>query len=187
MTGKFLIAAAFVGGLAFILLDSEPDIEMKPVDDRPTVLALAGDSLAVGLAKAMPEIKSAAKGGTSAVQWTRGQYGVQLTQLLKSGPTIVLFSLGTNDLASPNFNQDTLNDAFNALADKCREIGAQAIFLEPPREKDRPAIAEAAASADCLVVPGIKVKMNPGDDIHPSGAGYREWADHIRTFLENNQ
>lgn len=186
MIGKLLVGAAFIGGLAYIMLDDAPDIEMKPVDDRPMRLALAGDSLAVGLAKAMPDVKSSAKGGTSAVQWTRGQYAAQLTQLLKNEPTVVLFSLGTNDLASRSFNQEVLNDAFNTLADKCRAAGAQAIFLEPPREKDRPAIAEAASSADCIVIPGIKVKMNPGDDIHPSGAGYREWADHIRVFLENN-
>lgn len=178
MIGKLLVAGAFVAGLGYILLD-DPEVKTTPM-----VLGVAGDSLAVGLARAMPDAKSSATGGTSAVQWTRGQYGNRLTELLKRGVTVVLFSLGTNDLASPNFKQDVLNDAFNVIADKCRAAGVQAIFLEPPREQDRGPIAEAAASADCVVVPGIKVSMAPGDTIHPSGKGYQEWALHIRKALE---
>jgi lysophospholipase L1-like esterase len=183
MIGKLLVAGVFIAGLGYILLDPEPDVEMQPTG--PMVIGLVGDSLAVGLAKAMPDAKASATGGTSAVQWTRGQYGQRLTELLKRDVTIVLFSLGTNDLASPNFKQEVLNDAFNAIADKCRLAGVQAIFLEPPREQDRGPIAEAAASADCLTIPGIKVSMAPGDTIHPSGKGYQEWAVHIRRTLEN--
>lgn len=150
----------------------------------PTRIALIGDSLAVGLApqlKALATIDSIpfrAEGhvGTTPKQWATqtsacGQCGDWLAEFK---PTIVLVSLGTNDIgyASPPANY------YQTIRDRITALGATVVWIDPPMmPNDRlTAVRDVIASLGVQVIPPANIPIGP-DNIHPTS--YVGWAKLI--------
>ncbi len=150
----------------------------------PTRVALIGDSLAVGLGPqlkslaAMDGVAFQAEGhvGTTPKQWAThasacGQCGDWLASFK---PTIVLVSLGTNDIGyvSPPVSY------YQTIRDQITALGATVVWIDPPMmPNDRLAAVRAViASLGVTVIPPATIPIGP-DGIHPTS--YVAWAKLI--------
>lgn len=155
---------------------------------RSDRLLLVGDSLAVGLSHPLGQLAHDAQVAfladgrisTRISQWAQNTW---LPTALTFAPTLVLISLGTNDmlLADPTLEAPALA----AILERVRGAGANALWVVPPTMPfaDRGVRAMIAASgvtrfpSDALTIP-----RGP-DRIHPTAAGYAGWAGAIWQFL----
>jgi lysophospholipase L1-like esterase len=151
-------------------------------------VALIGDSLAVGLtphlrAELAPRsLDARPRGGTTALDWTSGKDAPKLAAALDAHPSLVLISLGTNDTHG-TVTEEKLTERFRLLVERIEAAGAVPVFLEPPPLPwPYQSIARAARAAGARVISGPNVKMQP-DKIHPTPAGSKAWAEHIRREL----
>jgi lysophospholipase L1-like esterase len=171
---KYVAAGGLVlGGLAALLRATH-----KSTSTPPKRVALIGDSYAVGLgpelAKIFPEFKYAGVVGTNSTQWAThsaacGTCGDWLTAFK---PDVVLVSLGVNDGATPNATN------YQTLVRGLHGLGARVVWIEPPDD-----VRNANATrqiVDSLGVQEVHTKVPlASDGLHPTGAGYAQWAKEI--------
>jgi lysophospholipase L1-like esterase len=154
---------------------------------------LIGDSLAVGLATPMGQLASGAgvaferSGvvGSTIKQWAPGgAYAATVADLLAAFvPTLVLMSLGTNDMKLPDPTVEA--GALAAIVAGVRAAGAAVVWVAPPTMPfdDRGVRAMiAGAGVDVFPSDSLSIPRAP-DGIHPNGVGYAGWAGAIWTWL----
>jgi lysophospholipase L1-like esterase len=110
--------------------------------------------------------------GTNAAQW-RSRVG----QYLSPAPDLVLASLGSNDAQSASLRAEFAANV-TALCERARAVRARCVLLEAP---NRTATQVAMpAGVEILVPPAVELAP---DGIHPTGRGYRQWADFIYSTI----
>jgi lysophospholipase L1-like esterase len=165
--------AAILGGIGALVRASRKSAP------PPKRVALIGDSYAVGLgpelAKIFPEFKFEGHVGNTTAAWAShaascGSCGDWLTTFK---PDVVLVSLGVNDGATPNpTNYQTIVRALHG-------IGARVVWIGPPANVQHvDAERQTIASLGVQEVPATQIQL-ASDGLHPSGAGYRTWAQEI--------
>lgn len=168
-------AAAAVGALLFLRKKSG----VPPNAQTIGPYAVIGDSLAVGLAGplkkelAPAEVTGWGVGGSIAAMWT-----MQVDGVLATKPSTVIVSLGTNDAVSP----DALSKfpaRIQTIVDKIRAAGVKPVLLATPAQlPNQQAVIAAMAKTGALVLAPSPLPMQP-DKIHPTPAGYAQWASEI--------
>jgi lysophospholipase L1-like esterase len=147
----------------------------------PKRVALIGDSYAVGLgpelAKLFPDFRYEGVVGTNSSQWANhsaacGTCGDWITTFK---PDIALVALGVNDGTTPNpTNYQTIVKGLHGL-------GARVIWIEPPDGVRNDAVRKII---DSLGVQEVHTQVPLGaDGLHPSGVGYKTWAQEISTAV----
>lgn len=150
---------------------------------------LVGDSLAHGLAVPMKQLAKEngiefladARLGTRIDQWAKQPWLSQVIALLR--PTLILVSLGTNDMLLQEPSVEKL--ALAQLTDTLRRSGARIAWVAPPKMPfpdrgvrsmiDKTGLS--VFSSDALVIP-----RGP-DGIHPTAGGYAGWAGALWAWL----
>ena len=169
------IGGAVAGGLGVLAIATR-----KPVPTPARRVALIGDSYAVGLgpelAKLLPNVKYAGVVGTNTSQWAAhstacGSCGDWLTTFK---PDVVLVSLGVNDGTVPNAaNYQTIVRGLHGL-------GARVVWIEPPASVRTP-------SRNVISSLGVATVLAPtlpmANSLHPTPAGYAQWAQEISTTV----
>jgi lysophospholipase L1-like esterase len=143
---------------------------------------LVGDSLAVGLATPIRQLAL----GASVAFAADGRIGTRLDQWAKStwlkaaltplSPTVVLVSLGTNDMGLPN--PELQRPYLATILATIRSYGAEPVWIGPPTmpfaDRGIRSMLDNAGMAlfhsDSVAIP------RAGDGIHPTAAGYAGWA-----------
>lgn len=152
---------------------------------RPSVerLTVCGDSLAVGLGRAVRSIphegttvRVYAQEGTTAQYWLRRIGVVTATR-----PQLVLVSLGVNDLVGTTGDAEI---AFRARAktidNELRAVGARVVWLVPTWVAWSSRIeSQLAAIGVEYLAQGLTEGPAPRDGIHPTADQYRGWATAI--------
>lgn len=155
-------------------------------DKRPESVALIGDSLAVGLTPPMRAawspvpFRSSAVGSTTFASWLFGAQQSELTATLNTHPTILLVSLGTNDLAG-HVRADVLAKRAAELKARAQAAGVDVVWLLPGDLPWPTAELERALRST-----GSRVILQPSglkkpDHIHPDGQSYGAWARAVRS------
>lgn len=172
---------AAIGGLALLLWRGSRSARTS---SRPVALgpvAVIGDSLAVGLAGPLKltlgrlgEITGWGVGGSIAAMWT-----MQVDAVLATDPRTVIVSLGTNDALSADARAK-FPARIRLIADKVRAAGALPVLLESPARLSRIGEMNSAlgATGSTVVAPPVGIMMQ-ADNVHPTPAGYQQWANHI--------
>jgi len=203
--GYVLIGGAALGALGALLFGRK---KRSPLVAPGRRVVLIGDSLGVGLRKPLSLLAEASRvelspqvcGGTMILQWVkeRTAYPQHDTSLAKrcdfglgyvrdARPDVVLISLGTNDAYAPLSTIEAEYADVHALVQAIREMGATPVWLDPPHLAKAPHEAEMRqliATADVAHFPSYElgIEMSP-DAIHPTGAGYAQWADALWAWL----
>ena len=202
---------------------SEP--QQAPVDQHPTGLAwdkervlLFGDSLAVGLApfiekelksRGVSEFKSISVGGTMINQWAWTRSYTQARALDRAlaefKPTMVIFSLGTNDEAfrgsvdhrgdpikppyGPNFSVARLRrDSIIELSEKLAGVRTRVWLCPPvtPRWPPDRAFREAIRSWGGGFFDTQQLNLSrQSDRLHMTPKGNRTWTNAIMSYLDS--
>jgi len=147
-------------------------------------LLLVGDSLAQGLAPPLGELakglgvafRADGRVGTRIAQWAAQPW---LSADLAWGPTMVLVSLGTNDmkLPAPAVEQPALAQ----LAARLKSSGSRVVWLNPPTMPfpDRGVLAMIAATGlEVFHSEALQLTRGP-DGIHPTVSAFAGWAGSI--------
>lgn len=170
-----------------------PVIWQKPLALRslgapPSGVVLIGDSLAVGLTEPLKTELAAvaftpyAKAGTAIQSWLAGAQSADLVAALAKTPELVLVSLGTNDTAG-KISTDVLKSRVAELVARIKKAGAKPVWLLPGK-LPWPSAALTAAVAASGVAAIDQPPIAKADGIHPSGAGYQQWAKTIAQKLK---
>ena len=202
---------------------SEP--QQAPVDKPPTGLAwdkervlLFGDSLAVGLApfiekelseRGVSSFKSISVGGTMINQWAWSRSYTQARALDRAlaefKPTMVIFSLGTNDEAfrgtedhrgdpikppyGPNFSVARLRrDSIIELSEKLAGVRTRVWLCPPvtPRWPPDRAFREAMRSWGGGFFDTQQLNLSrQSDRLHMTPRGNRTWTNAIMAYLDS--
>ncbi len=169
----------------------------KFVPAAPSSILLVGDSLGVGLAEPLKSLglplSSIAKEGTTIAYWlSLGK--ADLEHALKSKPTWVFVSLGTNDAYDSTNTPAKASAATSSFLDLCFGVGAgaQVFWIGPPslptsygrRQLDRSIIDAIQqmverTSASIWLDNAVVNIPRQGDQLHPTGPGYTAWAKLI--------
>lgn len=166
------IGGAVLGAIGVAVLATR-----KPAPPPLNRLALIGDSYAVGLGpwlkKLLPDFRVDATEGSNTSQWVShalkcGTCGDWLTAFK---PDLVLVSLGVNDGATPNLAN------YQTLVRSLHGIGARVVWIEPPAAVNTPAVRAVIASLGVQTVPAPTLPM--ANSLHPTVAGYGQWAQEI--------
>lgn len=179
----WLVGAVVVGALLLLARRSSAPSSIRVSGP----VALAGDSIAVGLSAPLGRLVRAlgaqffwdAESGTSARQWRS-----RIDSVLARRPRTVLVNLGGNDAASPALTAEFAAN-MRVIVNKIRAAGAQPILLEPP---GRPSpsfavIQQGLRSTGAIVlVPSPALPRAP-DGVHFTAAGYQEHAQNIAESL----
>lgn len=170
------ISGAIAGGIGALVLAARSS---KPAP--PKRVALIGDSYAVGLGpelqKLLPNFKFAGVVGTNTAQWAAhsapcGSCGDWIPAFM---PDVVLVALGVNDGTTPNsMNYQTIVKGLHGL-------GARVVWIEPPASVNAPTVRSIIASLGVPTVPASALPMT--NSLHPSPAGYAQWANEITTTI----
>jgi lysophospholipase L1-like esterase len=156
----------------------------KPRLGSGSRLLLVGDSFAQGLAPPLGEL---AKGlgvafradgrlGTRIAQWAAQPW---LSADLAWGPTMVLVSLGTNDMKLPQPAVE--QPALAQLAARLKSSGGRVVWLNPPTMPfpDRGVRAMIAATGlEVFHSEALQLPRGP-DGIHPTVSSYAGWAGSV--------
>lgn len=157
---------------------------------KPRRVALIGDSLAVGLGPQMAALAAAAKVpfiwdatvGTTPLQWSQhmaacGDCG---DKVLAFQPTQTIAVLGTNDLG---YSPKPPVAPYQAIVRKFPGV----VWVDPPlMPSDRLAgVRSVIASLDVPVVPATNTIPIGPDNIHPTAAGYVEWAKIVWSYINS--
>jgi lysophospholipase L1-like esterase len=149
---------------------------------------LLGDSLAVGLKVPMAQLALdsgaaiAAHGivGSRIANWANSP---TLASDMSFNPTLVLLSLGTNDMkmTSPGAEAGDLS----ALLAKLRAGGAEVIILAPPTMPfPDHGVRNMLAASGATIFPSDALSIPRGPDgIHPTVRGYGGWSGAIWAWL----
>jgi len=171
---KALAAGGVIlGAIGAIVLASRKPTPPAP----PKRVALIGDSYAVGLgpelAKLLPDFKYAGVEGTNSSQWANhsAKCGTCGDWLAAFKPDLVLVSLGVNDGTTPNPAN------YQAIVRAMHGLGARVLWIEPPAAVNAPAVRSVIAALGVSTVPAPTLPM--ANSLHPTVAGYREWAKNI--------
>ena len=177
----------------------------KPKDLSKERIYLIGDSLAVGLASQLKILAKNTKtdfsdssiGGTTIRQWSVGTVTKQwnlkqkINDTIEFKPTIVLILLGTNDAAGIDAYGDqvenTIDQDIQRLIDKLSVTKAQIIWIMPPnitKFKSMSSIRYHILKSNVKTIHSqlMDVELN-SDGIHPTGRGYKSWAENIWKVL----
>ena len=127
-----------------------------------TPCAVIGDSVAVGISRALPQCAVDATVGISAARFDTAHHPI--------AGLLTIISLGSNPGA---------NDAAHLTRIR-GEISGRVVWVLPAA-RDRDLVAEIAAARGDLIVDVRDGGAGPGH-IHPSGRGYREIAAEIITM-----
>lgn len=143
--------------------------------------AIIGDSLAVGLAKPLSvalgqTVSGWGVGGSIAAMWT-GQ--VEAVMVSNPPPKTVFVSLGTNDAVSPAARAH-FADRISSIVQKIRAVGGTPVLLASPAKLTHihETNAALAATGALVIQPPPSLQMQ-ADGVHPTPAGYTEWAQAI--------
>jgi lysophospholipase L1-like esterase len=127
---------------------------------------IIGDSIAVGTHQARPECVAYAKGGWNTWQWNREYLNKNL-----SAKTVII-SLGSNDHKGVRTKAE-----LQRLREKVG-TAARVFWILPAIKPEIQAIVKAMAlEYGDTVLPIARVSK---DNIHPTGAGYRELAEKTK-------
>lgn len=166
--------------------------------DGPPILVI-GDSLGVGLAPPLAQrharVKGAAENGTTIDHWatTGDAFGRSpLSDALKTSPSsLVLISLGTNDVAS-GAPAESKRAKARAIVERIIEAGSLPVWILPPTLPTLSAanaaalravlLDELAARADVFDSAAVPFERAP-DQIHATPQGYDQWAAAIVAHL----
>ena len=159
-------------------------------DKKPERVLLLGDSFANGLTAPMRSAATAAgwdfrvlaKDGTRIDHWAQSE---GLTKLLTEyQPTLVFVVLGTNDEYMGPGVVDSRREAMHALLSKITVAPGfrEVVWVGPPTiprpsngvtDMLKDALEPAYFDSRALEIP------RAGDGLHPTGAGYKKWAEAI--------
>ena len=195
LTNPWVLGGAAVAGLLVLLRSATSGNGGPPPDDSGPVagkvdrVLLVGDSLAVGINGPMKQLAAASgieyqgKGvtGSRIDQWAK----TLLDEQLGFEPTIVLVSLGTNDMkmSDPVVQQ---SGHVQTILQKARDKGAQVVWIVPPtmpfpdkgvRQMILDAQPDGVVRADYLELP------RAADQIHMTPSGYSTFAEAVWTCL----
>lgn len=170
---------------------------------------LIGDSLSVGLTAPLGSlIRKAGFGflngpgevGSLIPQWAPGgSLHGRLVTGLAAKPKVVLISLGTNDEYTYKTAQTVETDMqkLDALVAEIQSAGASVYWIGPPLPLPDNYGGRTGNSPGGLVTPAIKnripssnyflseqLTLPRSDGLHPTGAGYSQWADAIWGWLQ---
>lgn len=170
--------------------DPAPGVPLAGPSDR---VLLVGDSLAVGLNGPMKKLAVAqgnpyqGKGvsGSRIDEWSKKYLDPELA----FDPTVVLVSLGTNDMkmADP-VGQQTKH--VQAILDKARAKGARVVWILPPPMPfdDKGVRAMVVGAAPDGAVNGEALDLErAGDGIHMTPNGYAAFADAVWSCIMQGQ
>jgi hypothetical protein len=157
---------------------------------KPRVLLL-GDSFALGLAVPMAKMAAedkvpfftAAKAGTTVAHWA--PLVAAGLEKLSAGvaPTMVLVSLGTNDMKAPGPLRE--RPVLAKMVHDVERSGAVLVWVAPPSlpfpdKGFRSMIADTSAE----IYPSEALVLQRGPDgVHPTATGYAGWAGAIWRWL----
>lgn len=173
--------------------EASPAAPPRPVQQPSPVfpgarVLLVGDSLAQGLALPMRQLavergvdfKADGRVSTTIGQWAGQPW---LGQDLTYKPTLILVSLGTNDmkLLDPSLERPALMKLSQGL----RSSGAVIVWLAPPQMPfpDR-GVRALLTEPGFKIFPSDALNIQRGpDQIHPTTVGYAGWSGAIWSWL----
>jgi len=134
---------------------------------------ILGDSIAVGTSMARPECVSYAKGGINTHQWVNKYITKDLVA------QTVIISLGSNDHKYVKTKQEleTIRQLVKATNVYWILPHGNLKASEVPIEQIQKYVQEVASKYNDTVLP---IKYISGDNIHPSGRGYKELANQTK-------
>jgi len=153
-------------------------------------ILLVGDSLAQGLTNPMKRFAAQDRQvtfdghgvpSTRIADWASKPWLAQ--DLARERPTLVLFSLGTNDMRMPDPTTEQAQLAkIVAMVDAA---GAELVWIAPPTMPfpDRGVRAMLAATGRAMYPSQTLAIPRAPDKIHPTMLGYSSWAGAIWTWL----
>lgn len=178
---------------------SSPSTPAPAASSNSGGVLMIGDSLGVGLASAMKKFftvpfHSAAQQSTTIDQWGETDHInvlMQASGLAQRKPSLVLVSLGTNDIAGGG-DANPKRAAVREIVRLVREAGSKVAWIAPPTlpptlpagfgvravlAQELAALAVPMFESDQIVIP------RGGDHLHPTGEGYESWAVAIVAWL----
>lgn len=177
-------------------IEAEPIQKPKP-DTSAQKILLLGDSMMEGLQsylkmrteKCKHEIVSLAKTSTSIVAWVgKDSTGRLKEAITKYKPTLVLISLGSNELFAP---KNLLPEYAKYLDNLLLQLGnTNFIWICPPNWKKDFGLTDLILEKvqEDRFFPSRDLKIpRAGDGIHPNPQGYEMWADKILNFILESQ
>lgn len=188
------IAAGLAAAGALLLVQKTSAAKTQRSLPRLTAssrVLLIGDSLAVGLKSPLSVLASAdglafrgaGIGGTHIGSWTGGH----LSNALAFNPTLVLVSLGTNDAYMMVDDVWARQEPkLRMLLEKIRAQGAEIVWIGPPslpdpygrKSVDQNFLVQLRAHAPNYM-DSTGLDLPRADRLHPTGAGYQQWASEI--------
>lgn len=159
----------------------------------PGSILLIGDSLAQGLAAPLGALakangfrfQGAGIQSTRIDQWATA--GALPAALTSSRPGLVLISLGTNDMRAGD--PEPRRADVRTLIERIRGAGAEPAWIAPPTMPFadpgiRAMLAGELAAAGVRLYPSEQLQIPRGPDkIHPTPAGFHQWADAIGAWI----
>jgi len=150
---------------------------------------LLGDSLCQGISAPMNVIakNDNVKFSSSCLSGSRADYWSSRAESIVKDikPRIVIISLGSNDAAMGNVEQQRTH--IKRIITAVKKYGAKIVWLVPPKMPDKfkkgqdgikKILYEELTESELLESDHINLKKT-GDKIHLTPEGYREWASFI--------
>jgi len=171
-----------LGGIAILVAVS--GVGRKPA--QVTVVLLLGDSLAVGLDVPLSAnladggivLETRAETGSTAMRWR----GVVTGLLVDVRPDLLLVSLGTNDCVRNDIDVcRRFGGNMRQIQRHAEAVGVRVVVLVPSWVEWAPRIRGHLIGMTLLEAPAVELQ---GDGVHPTAAGYREWARSIGAALK---
>ncbi len=175
-----------------IYQEAEP-LQKPTPDTSAQKILLVGDSMMEGLQiylkmrteKCKHTFVSLAKTSTSMVAWTgKDSTGKLKDAIEKHKPTLVLISLGSNELFAP---KNLLPEYAKYLDNILLQLGnTNFVWICPPNWKKDFGLTDLILEKvqENRFFPSRDLKIpRAGDGIHPNMQGYEMWADKILNFI----
>lgn len=166
----------------------QPSPALPPRRNLVRVL-LIGDSLAVGLnvplqrlaTDAGTSLRGRGKQSTTITDWDHGT--VLSEELAAFRPSVVLFSIGTNDMKM--FHPEGEAPALARILKTVRDAGAELVLILPPTMPFPDAgVRGMLAASGARGYPSTALTIQRGPDhIHPTALGYAGWSGALWTWL----
>lgn len=188
MDRRFLLGGLLIASGVGLVISEAASAARRPRLRPGDRVLLIGDSLAAGLHPHMKQLareegveyQGSGRDGTRIDEWARDPWLRQTMATFE--PTVVLVSLGTNDVAlGPERQADDLDELLTTLTAE----GATVVWIGPP---ELPFEADAMLSLLRREAPyyfeseDYDIPRAP-DGLHPTAAGYAGWAGSIWRWL----